>query len=229
MSLLFMGNEANDSVVQGRSELTGAWKTDQGGLFAAVQSLLKQRSNVSPRRLVEPGPSKPQLEAMLTLAATAPDHGQITPWRFVLVPTEHRGLLGEAFAKALVERSPSATLEQIEAAREKASRAPTLLLAIARPGCANEPIPTAERLVSLGAAIQNLLLGAMAMGFSSGLVSGQAMTSTPIRDLFDLRTDEIAVCFVCLGKAAGVKRSRHLRPSADSFFSVLRPALDVKG
>lgn len=198
-------------------------------LLAPVQETLNRRANVSPRRLVEPGPSALQLEALLALAATAPDHGQITPWRFVLVPKEHRTLLGDAFASALVERSPSATLDQIESAREKAHRAPTLLLAIARPVGDGEAIPAAERLVSLGAAIQNMLVGATAMGFASGLVSGQAMDSAPLRRLFALHADEIAVCFVSLGAEEGIRKKAPVRPSSHAFFSVLNPGRTAGG
>ena len=70
--------------------------------FAVAQALIESRQNISPRHLVEPGPSREQLDAMLTLAAAAPDHGQLTPWRFVLVPMEQRHRLAEVFALSLV-------------------------------------------------------------------------------------------------------------------------------
>jgi nitroreductase len=202
---------------------TSAWDDANAQLFSSVQEALRRRINVSPRRLVEPGPSPSQLKSLLALAATAPDHGQITPWRLVLIPNQHRALLGEAFASALLGRCLSVTLDQIEAAREKARRAPVLMLAIARLGAGSEAIPDTERLVSLGAAIQGLMLGATAMGFGSGLVSGQAMDSAPIRQLFALKDDEIAVCFVSLGSESGLKKKVRVRPSSDTFFSVLNP------
>ena len=72
------------------------------------------------------------------------------------------------FALALIDRDPGATLVQIEAAREKAHRAPLLLVAVACLGPRQPDTPALERVVSMGAAIQNLLLGAHAMGFGSG-------------------------------------------------------------
>lgn len=74
--------------------------------LAFAQSLITTRSNVSPRRLVGPGPSAQQVEALLGLAAVAPDHGLLTPWRFVLVPVDQRHRLAEAFALALLDRDP---------------------------------------------------------------------------------------------------------------------------
>ncbi|NWG73289.1 MAG: hypothetical protein HXY24_01535, partial [Rubrivivax sp.] len=47
--------------------------------FVVARDLIATRRHVSPRRLVEPGPTCAQLEAMLTLAAAAPDHGLLTP------------------------------------------------------------------------------------------------------------------------------------------------------
>ena len=89
-----------------------------GGLLDLAEALIVGRQNVSPKRLVEPGPSEQQLGRMLTMAAAAPDHGQLVPWRFVIVPAHKRELLAGVFVLALIDRDPGATLLQIEAARE---------------------------------------------------------------------------------------------------------------
>jgi len=188
----------------------------------AAATLIAARQNISARRLLEPGPGGAQLQALLALAAAAPDHGELTPWRFVIVPASQRHRLAEMFAQALIERDPGATADQLAAAREKAYRAPLLMLAVARLVSALEPgIPNVERLVSLGCALQNLLLGALAMGYGSGLTSGQAMNSSPMRELFSLSAEESAVCFVNIGTVARRKPCR-LRPAVESFVSTLR-------
>ncbi len=188
--------------------------------FSVAQALIESRSNVSPKRLVEPGPTERQLEQLLSLAAAAPDHGQLTPWRFVIVPAEKRHLLAEVFALALIDRDPSATLVQIESAREKAHRAPLLLVAIARLGPCEPDIPSLERLVSMGAAIQNMLLGGHAMGFGAGLTSGQAMASPRMEALLTLASGEQAVCCINVGRVAK-SRARRLRPAPAAFVSTL--------
>lgn len=191
-----------------------------GAGFDAVRASILSRRNVSPRRLVEPGPSAEQLDAMLSLAAAAPDHGLLTPWRFVIVPAARRHRLAEAFVLALVDRDPGATLEQIEAAREKAHRAPLLLVAVACLGPREPDIPPLERMVSMGAAVQNLLLGAHAMGFGAGLTSGRAMASPRVRSLLALADGEEAVCCINVGTAAKARPLR-LRPAPASFVSAL--------
>lgn len=188
--------------------------------FALARALMSGRQNVSPKRLVEPGPSQQQVDDLLAMAGTAPDHGQLTPWRFVIVPTAKRVSLAEVFALALIDRDPGATLEQIEAAREKAHRAPLLMLAIARLAPVEPPIPVLERLVSLGAAVQNVLLSAHAMGYGAGLTSGQAMTSPRMRTLFALGDGEEPVCFVNVGTVVKAKSPR-LRPAPMAYSSSL--------
>lgn len=202
--------------VQGRA----AASVLEEDLCEVTQTLIHTRQNISSRHLVEPAPSAQQLLQLLDAAAAAPDHGLLNPWRFVLIPQDKRVLLAEVFAQALIDRDSSATPEQIELAREKAHRAPLLLLAVAQLGPAEPAIPPLERMVSLGCAIQNMLLLAHAMGFGAGLTGGQAMNSPPMRTLFALTEGEQAVCFVNMGTVSKGKSPR-TRPGSHEFISSL--------
>ncbi|RZA26418.1 MAG: nitroreductase [Proteobacteria bacterium] len=185
-----------------------------------AQALLASRRNVSPRRLDAPGPDTMQLLSLMQAAATAPDHGLLTPWHFVLVPASARAALANAFVSALVERDPGATQVQLEAAAEKAHRAPCLLLAVAHVDDGSSGISMTERLVSLGCAIQNVLLSATAEGLGSGLTSGRSLKSDALRTLFDLRSDEEAICFIAIGTSGPLKPPRH-RPDAAGLLRTL--------
>ena len=157
----------------------------------------------------------------MALAAAAPDHGLLTPWRFIVVPNTQRHRLAEVFALALIDRDPGATLEQIESAREKAYRAPLLMVAVACLGPREPDIPRLERMISMGAAVQNLLLGAHAMGFGAGLTSGQAMRSKRMHELCGLAHEEFAVCCVNVGTVNRRRRAARSRPGAAAFVSEL--------
>jgi nitroreductase len=194
---------------------------DDGEMFDTVRTLIVSRQTVLPKRLVEPGPTPAQLDELLKLAAAAPDHGLLTPWRFIVVPAVQRHRLAEVFALALTDRDPQATPVQIAQAREKAHRAPLLLVAVACLGPREPDTPTLERMVSMGAAIQNLLLGAHAMGFGAGLTSGQAMSSTRLHELLALVEGEVPVCCVNLGTATQRSQRKALRPAPAQFVSVL--------
>jgi hypothetical protein len=82
------------------------------------------------------------------------------------------------FAQALLERDAAATAEEVERAREKAFRAPWLMLVVVDgPGGDRPDVDLAERILSAGCAVQNLLLMSTALGFGSALTSGKALKS----------------------------------------------------
>ena len=185
-------------------------------------ALFAHRQTILPKRLAEPGPDVSQLELIFGAAAAAPDHGELVPWRFIVIPAAARARLADVLAAALLERDPSATADQVAQAREKAFRAPALMLAIVDVGSAADEVPAAERLVSAGCAIENMLLMATALGFGSALTSGKALQSNGLRELFSLRACEQAVCFVAIGTPLGRKPQR-LRPEPGRYISFLAP------
>nr|WP_236599212.1 nitroreductase family protein [Ramlibacter monticola] len=190
------------------------------GEWAAA--LVHGRRTVLPARLGEPGPGPEQLQRILLAASAAPDHHDLVPWRFVIVPAQARPALADAFEAALRERDPAATPEQFGKAREKAFRSPLLLLAIARLRDEDPEIPANQRLVSAGCAIQNMLLVGTALGYGSSLTSGKALESRALRSLFQVGADEEALCFVSFGTTVGPRRNR-VRATPDHYVSELKP------
>lgn len=188
----------------------------------SLDALLAARQTVSPRRLVAPGPEGAQLAALLAAAGHAPDHGCLLPWRLVLVPQAARAALGEAFAQALLARDPEAGAEAVARAREKAARAPLLLLLVVRLVGGDAAIGADERLVSAGCAVQNLLLAATAQGFGSALASGKALQSAPLRALFALGEGERALCFINIGSVEK-RRPLRARPGPECYVELLQP------
>ena len=189
-------------------------------ILDAALTLIHSRQHVSPKRLGDPGPNREQIATILGAAGAAPDHGQLTPWRLIVIPAERRHVLAEAFAEALVERDPEATEAQKQEARDKAYRGPFLLLVIARLAPALGSAHPQERLISAGCAVQNMLLTAHAMGFGVGLSSGRALYSRQMRLLFGLSGDEQPLCFLTVGTVRKSKSAR-LRPATDDYTSTL--------
>lgn len=190
---------------------------DAAGEF---RTLVAARRNFTLRRLHAPGPDDAALARIVEAAAHAPDHGLLRPWRFVLIPDQRRADLGEVFAAALAGRDPGCDEEALASARDKAFRAPCLLVAILRDDAGSKTIPVAEKLVSLGCALQNLLLAAVAEGFATGLASGAAMDSPGMRRLLRLAPQESAICFIGVGSAANAKPPRSTPDAADYLSSL---------
>ena len=187
-----------------------------------VQALITGRFSVSPKRLVAPGPSDAQLQQLVEAAGCAPDHELLRPWRLVHVAAAERPALAEVFVRALLDRVPDASADAQAQARQKAQRAPTLLLAVARLEPAHPDVPEAERHIALGAALMNLLLAAHGMGFAAMLTSGHALRSARFAEAFGLGAGERAACFVSIGTPTEVRR--RARPSAHELMTRWRPA-----
>jgi nitroreductase len=183
---------------------------------ALCDAWIHHRQHIGPKNLAEPGPDEATLRAILSAGAAAPDHRQLRPWRFLVLGPAARDKLSQVFAEALQARDPLATPQQLDEARDKALRGPVLLMAIADLRADAPEVAPAERLVSLGCVIQNILLAAQARGFGSGLSSGRAMDSAAMRVAFDLAAGEQAVCFITLGTPRRARPMR-LRPAVDDF------------
>ena len=207
-----------DKAVARMPETTAPAETAEVPRMASA--LIQSRQTILPKRLGSPGPTVAQLQCIVGAAAHAPDHGQLLPWRFVLVPDAARALLAQVFAQALYERDGAALPEQLEQAREKAYRSPVLMLAVVDGACGDADIDLAERTVSAGCAIQNMLLMATALGYGSSLTSGKALKSQGLRRLFGLADSEHALCFVNIGTIVSRKPIRK-RPGAYALVSTL--------
>ncbi|MCY7340731.1 MAG: nitroreductase family protein, partial [Pseudonocardia sp.] len=94
-------------------------------------ALLRDRR--SRAALTAPAPGPDRLRDMLAAAGSAPDHGRLRPWRFVVVTGSGLASLGDAFAAAHAEREPAATPEDVERSRAKPLRAPMIVVVVATP------------------------------------------------------------------------------------------------
>ena len=84
--------------------------------------LLRRRRSVKPNELRPPGPTPAELEMLLTIASRVPDHGKLTPWRFVVFAGDARQNAGEAIAAAFVAKYPDAKPEHIAYERLRLAR-----------------------------------------------------------------------------------------------------------
>ena len=76
--------------------------------------LLKIRRSVKPREMSGPGPSAAELETILTIGARVPDHGKLTPWRFIVFEGDARARAGEVIAQVFARKNPQAPAAEVE-------------------------------------------------------------------------------------------------------------------
>src|SRR5215210_1260433 len=100
----------------------------KGDAMNAMKLLLERVSAV---KLQEPGPSSEELDTILRTALRAPDHGRLRPWRFIVIESGNRTQFGELMAQTLQAREPHATPEMLAREKQKALRAPLILIVAA--------------------------------------------------------------------------------------------------
>lgn len=159
-------------------------------------SLLETRRSAKPRDIVGPAPTPEEMERILTIAARIPDHGKLSPWRFVTVADDQRGALASLLHRALDEEG-DATPAHHEKAEEFAHNGAALVVLVSAP-VENHKIPVWEQQLSCGAAGMNLLLGAHALGYVGGWVTGWQAYSERVRAAFCGPNERIAG-FIFLG------------------------------
>jgi nitroreductase len=182
-------------------------------------ALIYSRQSVAPKRLIKPGPGCDELEAIVGAAGSAPDHGALHPFRFIHVADESRHRLAEIFAEAKRRRLPNASPMLLDRERVKALTAPTLLVACARLREDMAEIPVSEQLVAVGAAIQNLLLAAHALGFGAMLLSGGKTRDPLVRDAFGLGAGETLVGFISIGTIPASQSPPKRRRAVEQYLS----------
>jgi nitroreductase len=150
--------------------------------------------------MVGPEPSADEMERMLTIAARVPDHGKLSPWRFVTVERDQREALAALLHQALEEEDLGATAAHYAKAQQFAHNPGALVVLIAAP-VPDHKIPRWEQELSCGAAGMNLLLAAHALGYVGGWITGWAAYSPGVSAAFCSPGERIAG-FMFIGHAA---------------------------
>ena len=184
-------------------------------LASLVLALIGSRHSVAPKRLLAPGPDADQLRQLVDAAACAPDHRALRPWRLVWVADHQRPALADLFEACTRDRNPDASAADLARSRDKAQRAPPLLLAVLRSTPDDPEVPLTERAVTLGAALMSLLLAAHGLGFGAMLTSGRAVRTARFERGFGLTDGEQALCFVSIGSPPTSAPKRPRAPAQD--------------
>lgn len=182
--------------------------------MTGTREYLKSRRTISAAFLGEPAPDKDQLAEILTIASRVPDHGKLTPWRFVIFRGEARIQAGEALAKRFAEIHPEAEDKQIAEERMRLAKAPLSVAVICR-AVPHVKIPEIEQLLSAGAAAMNLMHGTHALGFAAQWVTGWVAYDDAAGQILGLQPDERLVGIIHIGTATVPPVDRPRPPLSD--------------
>lgn len=182
-----------------------------------VLHFLARRRSASAVMLAEPAPSPAELDALLRIAVRVPDHGKLSPWRFVLLQGEAKAQAAarlEALAKGRGDARSVAKLAKL-----KTPPLAVVVVSRARPGL---EIPEWEQQLSAGAVCTLLLIGAQAMGYGANWITDWYSYDAEARAILGLAPEERIAGVVMLGTANEPPLERE-RADPAGLTSVWRP------
>ncbi|HVR49173.1 MAG TPA: nitroreductase [Pseudorhodoferax sp.] len=166
-----------------------------------------------PWPLTTPAPSAAELQRVFAAAMCAPDHGQLQPWRFVVIRDAARERLGALFVRAAQARDPHDDAERF---RRKALAAPLLIALVARVQPSRK-VPESEQLLAVGAAAMNMLNALHLLGYGGFWATGPNAYDAAVHAGLGLADPERLLGFLYVGTAQQAAERPPVRPDPAPF------------
>lgn len=178
-----------------------------------VLAALLARQSLGVKHLAEPGPDDAELAAMAAVALRAPDHAELTPFRFRVVRGEARDRLAALFEQAARDAGKDEAAARVDA--DRARRAPVTVAVLARIDLGHPLVPAHEQWIAVGGALAHFLDAAHALGYAGKMLSGAKVRHAGLQAAF-CGAGETLVGWIALGTATAgaVERARSRPPKA---------------
>jgi nitroreductase len=159
---------------------------------------LKTRRSMPAFQMKEPGPTKAEIEEILTLATRVPDHGKLAPWRFIVMTGDERQRISLALSRIARVDRPDLSEEMIRVEETRFTRAPVVVAVVSR-AAPHVKIPEWEQLMSAGAVCLNMVIAANALGYVSNWLTEWMAYSEKAYEIIGVTPGEKIAGFVHIG------------------------------
>lgn len=177
--------------------------------FEIVRAVIRNRRSTKAAAMNGQLIAESELEEILELAHWAPTHGRTEPWHFIVYEGAALKQFGQTHAALYWQHTPED--KRNEASRDKLlhaiDKASHLLVAVMKRG-ANPKIPVLEEIAACSAAIENILLGATALGIASFWNSGGMTHHPALKEYLKLAADDIVLGLIYLGYTDEIKEGK---------------------
>ncbi len=168
--------------------------------FAVVADTIMNRRSIGAAKMNGKIIPDETVMELLTLAHWAPTHGRTEPWQFFVYTGEALQKFGLDHGELYWNNTPEetrmlGTKEKLENNIKKVSH---LIVSVMKRGT-NEKIPHVEEVAAASAAIQNILLGATALGIASFWSTGGMTLKPAMKSYLGLGNEDIVLGLIYLG------------------------------
>ncbi|WP_416899580.1 MAG: nitroreductase [Minwuia sp.] len=164
----------------------------------SAYDLVAKRASIGPKLQTGDDVSDAELEKLYEAAMTAPDHGNLNPFRFTVIRGAAREKLGDVFAEAALKRGEDQAAADI--ARTKPMRSPVLIAVIATVTPDHPKAPPIEQVLTAGMAGYNMVLAAQATGLAAIWLSGPPAYDAHVLASLGVGENEQLLGFVYVGR-----------------------------
>lgn len=180
-----------------------------------VLAFLARRRSVSALSMVGPGPAPDEITDLLRLASRSPDHGKLSPWRFIILAGDQK----DAFAGRLEALARARGDDRAAVKLAKLRTPPTCIAVVSSPRASE--IPEWEQRLSAGAVCTTLVFAATAMGYGANWITDWYAYDPEACALLGIQGEEKVAGFILLGESTEPPRERE-RPDPDALMKVWR-------
>ncbi|MBS1602085.1 MAG: nitroreductase [Bacteroidetes bacterium] len=168
--------------------------------FNVLQDIITSRRSTKPAVFNGRKIDDQQIQRLLTLATWAPTHANTEPWRFIVYSGDAVRQFCQQHAQLYRQNTPpekfnEAKYEKQQHNGDKASH----LIAVYMQRGANPNITGLEEICATAAAVQNILLGAEALGLAVLWSTGGVTLAPAMKDYLGLHEEDHMIGLLYLG------------------------------
>ncbi|MFD2247244.1 nitroreductase family protein [Pontibacter ruber] len=169
-------------------------------LFASIKDVIRKRRTVKPAQMNGNRIPDETIKLLLALADWAPTHGYTEPWRFKVYARDKVQDFCQAHAELYKQHTDAEkyTQDKYEKLLHMGDKASHVMVAYMRRGDLPK-IPALEEIAATSCAIQNMLLGATALGISSYWGSGGMAYHPAMKQMLQLREEDVVLGVLYFG------------------------------
>ncbi|RIY33337.1 nitroreductase [Psittacicella hinzii] len=165
-----------------------------------METLKLLQTRFSEKKLVEPAPSRAELNEIFKAALRVPDHGSLKPYHFYVVEgQEQLQKLSDLMLDCCRELDLPEKFQ--DKAKKFATRAPQVIVVVAKIDPNHKKAPAWEQLVTAGCATYATQVAANALGYDNVWITAKWVQGTAIRAHFNCEADDQIVAFILSGTA----------------------------
>ncbi|MDI3319580.1 nitroreductase family protein [Pinibacter soli] len=181
--------------------------------FSVLETLVKDRRTVKTQQMNGKKISDAQIVQLLELADWAPTHANTEPWRFIVYGGDDAQAFCKQHAELYKQITPAenylqGTYDKFATMGDFASH----IIVAAMKRAPTAKIPVMEEIAATACAIQNILLGAEALGIATFWSTGGMTLKEPFKPFLDLNPEDVVMGIIYLGYSDVEPKGRRLVP-----------------